>query len=649
MEHIKCPASWTEELPLDQTLKVLTDLALCHAAEAGANRTRLEEYLRTGDWAGITSFSIDYSVGTVDELYHTRQALSFFQKLEPLPLGVDKEQVARDAFRLSESLNSLTNARFQRSLASEIPEGVSSVLLLAQRKIDEILGDVPTLGELNIGFGPGANVGIKATASSARWKCESPMKCSADMAPILREALEELPALVFEHRTFKERELCQEFPLIFNAAWQADGSVEFHSIMLENYDLTPDQGVRVLEWYRKSYHSGGYPTEFGKAEFTMSLLARLEEHLDRVLVVVEIVPGNFSFAKKNAKTYRSIVVEPPINTLFQKGIGKFIRQKLRRAGLDLDVLASVNKTLAQAASIDGRLATVDLQMASNLIARAVIWELFSLSWSEFLSSFRTSTVRFKDGQLVPLELFSSMGNGFTFELESLIFYALAYGCTAQLRLNCAQVTSFGDDIILPVEAIPLLYKTLGYMGFLVNEEKSFIDGRFRESCGGDYVDGIDIRPFYQKRLVSGQTLFALHNYYARTLQPEKARAVQEYLHPDLIIWGPDGYGDGHLVGTWEQYARKHKTPCYSGVTFDTFTLKSAKNFNRAKKGDRVLPTYSIYTAGELDHLSYLDGADVPPIQRGKPMHADHYVVRGDDGYKRISIYTFRTDVFVRLK
>lgn len=602
MTHFVCSASWIEETSLDQTIEFLTELARVHASESGPYRAQIEKYLDASDWRGLIDFTVDYSVGSPMELYHARQALAFFQKLEALPLGIDKELVAWTKFRETEASCGLTNARLRRADPLEIPEGVASVMLTAQRKISAILGDVPTLSSLKLAYGPGANVGIKSKASSARWKLNDPLRCSANMAALLPRLLEEVPSIVEAHRVAPVPKVVY-------------GSDPTHP---------------AFSWCN-----------------TEGLLRRVEDYLDRASVVVEVVDATLSFAEKNAKTYRPICVEPPLNTLFQKGCGAEMRKRFRKAGLDLNTLAERNKKLAQVSSINGRLATVDLSSASDTISREVVAELFPWDWYSLLSTFRSGTVTYKD-QSYTLQKFSSMGNGCTFELESILFYSLAYGCAAVLGLDCSDVTSYGDDIIIPVEAVPLLRETFNYLGFTINMEKSFFDGRFRESCGGDYVDGLDIRPYYQKDLVSGQTLFALHNYYVRTLQPEMSALVLKAIHPDLIQWGPDGYGDGHLIGSWEHCAKSTHDDLYNGscgVIFETFTLKQRHDFRRCQTGDRVLPAYSIYMS-EKDHLSYLDGETLPYAEK-RHMSTDHFVVRGHKGYKRISIYTFRTDVFVR--
>jgi hypothetical protein len=63
---------------------------------------------------------------------------------------------------------------------------------------------------------------------------------------------------------------------------------------------------------------------------------------------------------------------------------------------------------------------------------------------------------------------------------------------------------FGDDLIVRPDAIRLLYKTLGLMGFRVNIDKSYVEGAFRESCGADFYAGEPVRGVYIKRLRSLQ-------------------------------------------------------------------------------------------------------------------------------------------------
>lgn len=94
-----------------------------------------------------------------------------------------------------------------------------------------------------------------------------------------------------------------------------------------------------------------------------------------------------------------------------------------------------------------------------------------------------------------------MGNGYTFELETLIFFAIACAVVRKsggVGLGGVDVWVYGDDIIVPTESAGALLSVLKFCGFTANERKTFTIGPFRESCGGDYWDGEAVRPHYLK-------------------------------------------------------------------------------------------------------------------------------------------------------
>jgi len=364
----------------------------------------------------------------------------------------------------------------------------------------------------------------------------------------------------------------------------------------------------------------------------------------RPKVDIHVVPGKLMFVPKTALTDRSIMVEPPLNSFWQLAIGDELKNRLLRVGVNLRD-QSRNQLLASLAIYRG-LATVDLSAASDSIARAVVKELLPMDWYDFLSRFRTGNVSYK-GTIFALEKFSSMGNGFTFELETLIFWSIAHAVADYLGYHTTDVTVYGDDIILPADCVGLLKEVFTELGFVLNDNKSFIDPPFFESCGTDWYMGFDVRPYYQKQVVSAETLFTLHNFYKRRFYDRFAKKVLSFIHPSLRIYGPDGYGDGHLLGRWVA------KPCgrldgWCGYTFDTFSRKSARN-TEISPGDRILPTYAIYRASQGPVFELTDTYRVNPRDDGYQVSTiiefdigipvDHDVVRGDRGYKRTSIYT----------
>ncbi len=308
---------------------------------------------------------------------------------------------------------------------------------------------------------------------------------------------------------------------------------------------------------------------------------------DEGVVSVDIVPGRLQFVPKTAKTYRAIVVEPYLTGMCQSGIQDYMQRRLRAAGIDIQD-QSLNQRLARLGSLTGELATLDLSSASDTVSTALVYSLLPFDWAWFLSKYRSSHVEY-NGSTIRLEKFSSMGNGITFPLETIIFYALTWASCPR----GATVNAYGDDIICPSANYVSVVRTLEYCGFTVNKAKSFSSGSFRESCGADYLKGIDIRPFYFKELISCADIFCMHNFMKEAGNDDLADFLAEwFLDESVRIYGPPGFGDGHLIGPWVGKPI-HREDGWAGHTFETYTNKPRLEM-KLLPGDHVLPSYSIY-------------------------------------------------------
>lgn len=540
---------YIKEFPIDKSLIIIGRLIETCSLRGGPLSKELRNMFLDGDYLGVINFPFDYSQDfDADDFLYARQIQAFLSKQEWLDLGINKEEVAFTTFMKAEKLCEETNHRFRGDL-SEVSSDVNSVLFRAGRKIDSILGDVPSYSELKFSFGPGSTTSVKRARSNPRVKLEAHLSCSHEFVSHAKEFLAEFPGWT-ESQVDKNRQL------------------------------------RL------------YPSH-----------------------------GKLQFVPKNSKTMRSIGVEPTLNGFGQQGIGKYIRQRLRMNGVDLSDQTK-NQKLARKGSIDGSLATVDMSSASDTIAYGLVMHLLSWDWFDLLDRFRTGTVCYKD-KIIRLAKFSSMGNSYTFELESLIFYSLAYSTCTHLGIDPGEVSVYGDDVIIPVEAMTLFEEVISVCGFVVNMSKSYKSGPFRESCGTDYLGGIDIRPFYLKDQISCRVLFNMHNWFIRHGEPALASIVMEYIPPHVRLFGPDGYGDGHLIGTY--HLRKNrviKRKGHEGGFFDTYTAVS-KRIKLRELTDWVYPTYSIYVSG--------DNPD--------KVVSEHDVVPGVKFYKKASIYTLKGSIF----
>lgn len=248
---------------------------------------------------------------------------------------------------------------------------------------------------------------------------------------------------------------------------------------------------------------------------------------------------------------RVICVEPNLNMFYQLGLGSILVRRLsshfgiriegsddqdddlsvitRRLakfhGVDIEKYSGhvtqpdVNRELARLGSLDDRLFTVDLESASDSISIKMLESTFPKDVVRWLKLLRSPFVSLPNGEQVELHMISSMGNGFTFPLQTVIFSCAISAVRSFLRLPREKAgrswSVFGDDIIGTQEIAAPLLSLLDWLGFTVNPQKSFFEGPFRESCGRDYFKGHDVRGVYLKTLETRQDLCVAINLLNR--------------------------------------------------------------------------------------------------------------------------------------
>jgi len=289
---------------------------------------------------------------------------------------------------------------------------------------------------------------------------------------------------------------------------------------------------------------------------------------------------------KNSKTDRVIAIEPGWNLWFQKGCGAMIRRRLARVGIDLNSQER-NQQLAQEGSSTALLATVDFSSASDSISTSIVRELLPARWFSLLNVCRSKIGVDAENRVIRWEKFSSMGNGFTFELESLIFYAAALAVCESESVPTDQVSVFGDDVIIPNSAFTPFADFSAYLGFTVNTSKSFHSSYFRESCGSHYFNGSDCKPiFLKKKLSNVQTVYKLANSIRMLAHrrnshhgcDRRLRTCWVYLYsgvPKPLRLGTTfGVGDSAFVVNFDEATPSlaHQNPRFSG--FEGYLVES---------------------------------------------------------------------------
>lgn len=252
----------------------------------------------------------------------------------------------------------------------------------------------------------------------------------------------------------------------------------------------------------------------------------------------EVVESSrLSFVPKTREISRTICTEPVLNMMFQKGIAKVLEKRLRETmNIDLSLQPDRNRRLARVGSLTGEFGTIDLSSASDSMSLALVREFFPATVVQWLERTSCRSTILPGGRKLELHMISSMGNAFTFPLQTIFFCSLVYGAYKSLGIPIKRPGArtdgnfavFGDDIIVCKRAYGFVCELLSISGFSVNVDKSFNEGLFRESCGHDYYYGLDVRGVYVK------TLDDMHDCYSTINRLNRWSAKHDVFLPRTV-------------------------------------------------------------------------------------------------------------------
>ena len=267
---------------------------------------------------------------------------------------------------------------------------------------------------------------------------------------------------------------------------------------------------QVRRWIVKRFGRQGHTTKLPKEKLFNDYLRFLGDGCKEVSYnILFTVP-------KTTDSRRPACKEALVNMMLQRGLGSIIRQRFKRAvGIDLDYQHDIHRQLIERSA--SLISTIDLSAASDSISWAFVQEIFSDDWVDHFERLRAPATKLPDGTIVPLAKISSMGNGFTFELESVVFYAIAaaaqWGCSQVNYLPVGNCSVYGDDIIIPNGEFSNVVNALTMCGFSVNQEKTHtVPSILRESCGWFKIEDLPtFELLHIKECNSIRDLFIVHN------------------------------------------------------------------------------------------------------------------------------------------
>lgn len=382
-------------------------------------------------------------------------------------------------------------------------------------------------------------------------------------APLAMEILNDAKSLIYSVLGEFDNDLYEEVlkQSCFGSGSTFDESRAGRSLFLETF--SQDEGARDTSRYARL--TKGHTITKGAvgifADYVRSsnLGGKYIAHQERHIVRGDRV----AFVPKNWDVDRTIAIQPSLNVYFQKGVDLLLKRFLRSVGIDLRD-QTLNHVPAGVGSVNGQYCTVDLSSASDTVSIGIVEHLFPKSWCELFKALRCEEYTTDQGKTwTTYQKFSSMGNAFTFPVETFIFWAIAKVCCARCGAETSMLQVYGDDIVVDRRAYLLLREVLLFAGFEVNAEKSYAFSSFRETCGCDFVFGVDVRPVYLKKVPT--TVPEVYSLYNRLLANRVGLQFPDTLHylqslvknahfGPFFIGGEDWYAgkdtvfDGYFIG-----------------------------------------------------------------------------------------------------
>lgn len=342
---------------------------------------------------------------------------------------------------------------------------------------------------------------------------------------------------------------------------------------------------------------------------------------------------------KSYKASRIIAMEPVRFNAFGKAVESVFRRADKLSGnINLEN-QGINQELACRGSITNDLATLDASHASDLISKSLFMEVFP---SEYVRRVAWCLPEFCNvsGKTRYLQMASTSGHTLTFRHETIIYLAIARAAVRIYEGLTGEKTNgicwaYGDDVIVPSAAYDVATYVYRRLGLIINDDKSFADGPFRESCGKDYMDGMDVSSIYYPRFpVIGDVMKDKIKLSSKTYNDEYRGKLENSLTMLIDLQKklfPLCYDAARLVLAVVKTAYPSITTSIAGTVCNDLWdyVDSGKRsvpiaYDIEHIGNRVLPRYRYYRWTKLGPASdRLDGSNRALFERLNALDTRH--------------------------
>lgn len=209
------------------------------------------------------------------------------------------------------------------------------------------------------------------------------------------------------------------------------------------------------------------------------------------------LPARVILVPKDSRGPRLISCEPVDFQWIQGGLGSALVEHVEQHPLSRGAVnftnQEVNRNKALAGSISGDTVTLDLKEASDRIHLKLVRLLFPESLYSYLENCRSLSTVLPCGKELPLKKFAPMGSALCFPVLALTIWALLCAAAPNEYIR-KDIFVYGDDVIVPKGFSLSAIAVLELFGLKINRNKSCCSGLFRESCGMDAFNGVDVTP-----------------------------------------------------------------------------------------------------------------------------------------------------------
>lgn len=361
----------------------------------------------------------------------------------------------------------------------------------------------------------------------------------------------------------------------------------------------------ITEWF-KDFRISSYKPFHGNGSTALGKLTKYEKYhnltTDNILlrclnVDVSLTTDYFpvgmkqglqrcsrlKFVPKTAKKLRSISMEEPSLIYFQESVRTSLEAYVKHHHVLKNVIMFGNQTrnqdLAQMGSVVRNISTIDLSSASDTVSQKLVRRLFAgvPHLYRHLQALRSHSTILPNGTIKRLEKYAPMGSALCFPVECIVFASVVQYCYRQYHgieknLDSKFFSVYGDDIICNDYITNDVMSTLTALGFKVNRDKSFFGSSwFRESCGREFFQGVEVTPIYYRLLP-----------LKKNSSPEMLASLAGMTHTCETL-----HYDSLRAYVCRLGLRRYKYVAFTSNTFDTAKFYSVSGTNYHLKKDVV--------------------------------------------------------------